>query len=113
MHLKNTYRKGLSAKVNEGYRTAMEQEALEEWNSNTPPILTNKGTLQTVSGGMPQFKSTTGTSGGTTIMEVDPETGTVTIRGGLVAQQTLDLGTINNTVLAGTPRLTGTLTNSS
>lgn len=111
MHLKNTYRKGLAARVNEGYRTAMEQEALEEWNPNTPPVLTNKGTLQTMSGGMPQFKSTTGTSGGTVLMEVDPVTGTTTIRGGLTAQQTLELGTINNTAIAGTSSLIGTLTN--
>ena len=45
-------------------------------------------------------------------MEVDPDTGTVTIRGGLVADSSLNLGTINNTKLAGTPELIGTLTNS-
>ena len=72
----------------------------------------SKGTLQTSSGGLPQFRSTAGTSGGTVIMDVDPDTGTVTIRGGLVAQQTLDLGTVNNSKIAGTPELIGTLTNS-
>lgn len=106
----NRLRRGLAARPQE-WLSAQEQEAREEWNPNTPPVLTNKGTLQTISGGLPQFKSTTGTSGGTTIMDVNPTTGTVTIRGGLVAQQTLDLGTINNTVLAGTPVLSGTLTN--
>src|SRR3990167_7514725 len=103
-------RKGLSARI-PNWITAQEQEATQEWNPNTPPVLTNKGTLQTMGGGMPQFRASTGTSGGTVLMEVDPITGTTTIRGGLVAKQTLDLGTINNTVLSGTPVLSGTLTN--
>lgn len=72
----------------------------------------SKGTIETRSGGLPQFRSTIGTSGGTIVMEVDPDTGTVTIRGGLVADSSLNLGTINNTKLAGTPELIGTLTNS-
>lgn len=72
----------------------------------------SKGTLQTTGGGLPQFRSTLGTSSGTVIMDVDPDTGTVTIRGGLVADSSLNLGTINNTKLAGTPELVGTLTNS-
>ena len=107
----NRFRRGLAAKPQE-WVSAQEQETREEWNTNTPPILINRGTLQTTAGGLPQFKSTSGTSGGTTLLEVDPDTGTVTIRGGLVAQITLDLGTVNNTKLAGTPELIGTLTNS-
>src|SRR3990167_6578765 len=107
----NRLRRGLAAKPQE-WVSAQEQETREEWNTNTPPILINRGTLQTTAGGLPQFKSTSGTSGGTTLLEVDPDTGTVTIRGGLVAQITLDLGTVNNTKLAGTPELIGTLTNS-
>jgi len=109
-NLDNRFRKGLSARIPE-WKSAQELEATQEWNPITPPVLTNRGTLQTISGGLPQFRSVSGTSGGTIIMDVDPATGTVTIRGGLVAQQTLDLGTINNTVLAGTPTLAGTLTN--
>ena len=93
------------------YTTALDEDLAVE---KTPYINTiiSKGTMQTLAGGLPQFKSTSGTSGGTTIMDVDPDTGTVTIRGGLVAQQTLDLGTINNTKIAGTPELIGTFTNS-
>lgn len=106
----NRFRKGLAARPQE-WVSAQEQEAKEEWNPNTPPVLTNRGTFQTVSGGMPQFKSTLGTAGGTVLMEVDPVTGVTTIRGGFIAQQTLDLGTINNTVLAGALTLNGTLAN--
>lgn len=106
----NKLRKGLAARASD-YRTASDQDIKDERSPWAPPTLISKGTIQTASGGLPQFKSTSGTSGGTTIMDVDPDTGTVTIRGGLVAQQTLDLGTINDTVLAGTPTLAGTLTN--
>src|SRR3990167_10101932 len=109
--LNEKLRKGLAARASD-YRTASDQDIEDERSPWAPPTLISKGTIQTASGGLPQFKSTSGTSGGTTIMDVDPDTGTVTIRGGLVAEQTLNLGTINNTKLAGTPEIIGTLTNS-
>ena len=94
-------------------RLAYRWDIYDEKSPYAPPVFLSKGTLQTQSGGQPFFRSTGGTSGGTIIMDVDPNTGTVTIRGGLVADQTLNLGTVNNTKFAGTPELIGTLLNSS
>lgn len=93
-------------------RLAYRWDIYDEKSPYAPPVLISKGTLQTQSGGQPFFRSTGGTSGGTIIMDVDPDTGTVTIRGGLVADQTLNLGTVINTKFAGTPELIGTLLNS-
>ena len=94
------------------FQSALEHSLAVEETPYLGRTAISKGTIQTQSGGLPQFRSTLGTSSGTIIMEVDPDTGTVTIRGGLVADSSLNLGTINNTKLAGTPELIGTLTNS-
>src|SRR3990167_5291113 len=94
------------------FQTALEHSLAVEETPYLNRTAISKGTLQTTGGGLPQFRSTLGTSSGTVIMDVDPDTGTVTIRGGLVADSSLNLGTINNTKLAGTPELVGTLTNS-
>ena len=94
------------------FQSALEYSLAVEETPYLNRTAISKGTLQTTGGGLPQFRSTLGTSSGTVIMDVDPDTGTVTIRGGLVADSSLNLGTINNTKLAGTPELVGTFTNS-
>ena len=67
-----------------------------------------KGTVQTISGGLTELVST---EGGTVLFTVNPDTGTVTIAGPLQANVTLNLGTINNTTIAGAGTHSGTLIN--
>lgn len=106
----NRFRQGLAANQPD-WKSAQEQEAINEWNPNTPPVLVNKGTFQTTGGGLPQFRATGGTSGGSILFTVDPVTGNITISGPLIANLILNLGTIQNTAIAGTSAITGTVTN--
>ncbi len=72
----------------------------------------SKGTIAanlkgaTGAGGRVDFKDVTG---GTSIITYDPATGTVTINGGIVVNQTL-VGTLNNGAVSGTTSISGTLT---
>lgn len=66
------------------------------------------GTIQSNLGGIFEVRDTTG---GTVLLTIDPDTGTVTIRGDLQANTTLNLGTINNTVIAGAGTIRGTIAN--
>ena len=59
-------------------------------------------------GGVMEVRDTTG---GTILLTVDPDTGTVTIGGPLQANVTLNLGTITNTTIAGQGTITGTINN--
>lgn len=72
-------------------------------------ILISKGTVQTSGGGVAQLQSTTG---GTILFTVDPVTGEVTITGPVVANVTVNFGSMNNSAITGTSSLMGTLTNS-
>lgn len=90
------------------YVNALEQDSQKEQTPYAPPTLISKGTVQTTGGGVTELLSQTG---GTVLFTVDPETGTVTIAGPIQASVTLNVGTINNTVIAGQGTIAGTVTN--
>jgi hypothetical protein len=75
---------------------------------NRTSISNRGGTLQTNLGGVFEVRDTTG---GTVLLTIDPDTGTVTIAGAIQASVTLNLGTINNTSISGSGTIDGTLTN--
>ena len=70
------------------------------------PVSVTKGTMLATLGGITEVRDTTG---GTVLFTIDPTTGTVTIAGGIVANQTVNLGTVYNSVLSGTLSNIGTL----
>lgn len=92
------------------YEKAIDRDIKFERTPYLNPVSVNKGTLQTASGGLPDFLSA---NGGTSIFTIDPDTGIVTINGAVVVSASLNLGTINNTKIGGTSQIIGTLTNNS
>jgi len=100
----NKLRKGLAARESD-YRTALDRDTQEEITPFTFPTQINKGTSQVNLGGVFELRDTTG---GTILLTADPDTGVVTIKGSLVAEQNFDAGTISNTELAGSTTQTGT-----
>ena len=89
------------------YTNALEDNIKQEPTPYLHETAISKGTFQTTLGGLIEFQDATG---GTTVFTYNPYTGVVTILGSLVANQ-VNTGTYTNIVLAGTPSLTGTLTN--
>jgi len=70
------------------------------------PVAISKGSVLSTSGGITTLRDTTG---GTILFTVDPDTGTVTIAGGVVVNQTVNIGTIYNSNFTGTLSNLGTL----
>jgi hypothetical protein len=70
------------------------------------PVSVTRGTMLATLGGITEVRDATG---GTVLFTIDPTTGTVTIAGGIVANQTVNIGTINNSVLTGNIVNTGTV----
>lgn len=91
------------------FRTALQRDYQDEETAFAPRTFQSRGTVLVTLGGLTEFRDATG---GTVIFTYDPDTGTVTIAGGVVAEQTLNLGTITNSALSGTSRQLGTFTNS-
>lgn len=69
--------------------------------------IVTKGTVQTTDGGLAELNSVTG---GTILFTVDPQTGEVTITGPVIANVTVNFGSMNNSAITGTSSLMGTLT---
>ena len=67
------------------------------------------GTLTSNLGGIFEIRDTTG---GTVLLTANPDTGVVTISGSLITQAGIDIGTLNNSLISGTTRTTGTVTGS-
>ncbi len=97
-------RKGIAARPSD-YRTAALQDTQDEIRPWTNPTQINKGSSQVNLGGVFELRDTTG---GTILLTADPDTGVVTIKGSLVAEQNFDAGTISDSVLAGSTVQTGT-----
>ena len=105
--LNSRMRRGFAAEHDEKrYVSALEDDVQRE-KSRLVNNIVSKGTVQTVLGGFTEFKSKTG---GTTLFTVDPVTGETVFGGPVVANVSLNIGTANDTVIAGTSSLTGTLT---
>ncbi len=75
-------------------------------NPYAPPVFVSKGTVESTLGGRTTFKD----ANGGTLLTYDPDTGTITIAGGILLSQALTLGTLNSSVLQGTNTNTGLLT---
>lgn len=75
---------------------------------NRTAVQNRGGTIQANLGGVFEVRDTTG---GTVLLTIDPDSGTVTIAGPIQANVTLNLGTINDTTLAGNGTIGGTITN--
>lgn len=103
--LNHRLRTGIAARGREYVRALDEDLRVEK----TPYLNTaiSKGTIQTTSGGLVEFNST---SGGTILLTVDPLTGTVTLAGPVLANVTLNVGSMNNGAITGASSLIGTLT---
>lgn len=85
---------------------AIDQDLHVEKTPYANPTQISKGDFTSTLGGIFTLKDSTG---GTTILTYDPDTGVVTIAGGITAQQTLNLGTITSSTFAGTTTNIGTL----
>jgi hypothetical protein len=85
---------------------AMKQDNRIERSPYLPPTSVSKGDLITTLGGVTTFMDKTG---GTTVFTYDPQTAVITMNGGVVVNQTLNLGTIFNTNLTGTTYNDGVL----
>ena len=93
-------------KLKTEYVSALEEDARVE-KSRLVNNQVTKGTVQTTAGGLVEFNST---SGGTILLTIDPVTGTVTVAGPVIANVTLNVGSMNNGAITGTSTITGTLT---
>lgn len=85
---------------------------MDRINPYGPPVFISKGTVETTLGGRTTFKD----ANGGTLLTYDPDTGTITIYGGIVSQQNVNIGTLSNSTFAGTINNTqvingGTITN--
>jgi hypothetical protein len=89
------------------HRSALRWDVLDEKNPWMPPTQVSKGTLQSNLGGVWEVRDTTG---GTVLLTVNPDTGTVSIAGPVAANVTLSLGTITDTAIEGDSTHDGTLT---
>ena len=87
---------------------AVDEALTKEPSPYLNPTAVSKGILESRSGGVTALKDTTN---GTTLFTVDPDTGTVTIAGPIQASVTLNVGTINNTTIAGAGTNAGTINN--
>lgn len=76
---------------------------LNNVNPYAPPVFVSKGTMQTTLGGRTTFRDINGG----TLLTYDPKTGTITIFGGLVSQQNVNVGTLSNSTFTGTIMNTG------
>ena len=94
-------------KLKSEYISALDEDTRVE-KSRLVNNQVTKGTMQTTSGGLVEFNST---SGGTILLTVDPVTGTVTLAGPVLANVVLNVGSMNNGGITGASSLTGTLTN--
>lgn len=85
---------------------AIDQDLKVEKTPYANPTQISKGDFTSTLGGIFTLKDSTG---GTTILTYDPDTGVVTIAGGVTAQQTLNLGTITSSTFTGTTTNIGTM----
>jgi hypothetical protein len=83
---------------------ALKQDWRIERNANLPPVSISRGTVSTEFGGITQFLD----EHGGTLLIYDPVTGTISIYGGLLVNETVNLGTIYNSQMSGTIVNTGT-----
>jgi hypothetical protein len=86
---------------------ALREDIQQEKTPYLNPTSISKGMLKSTLGGITEIKDTTG---GTVLFTIDPDTGIVTISGGIVANQIVNVGTLNNSVLTGTITNNGTIT---
>ena len=97
--LDSKLRKGPAARLDD-YQTDFEQDAKVEKGPYSKPTEIQKGTSTTTLGGIWTIKDSTG---GTTLMTVNPDTGVITLAGDLTVTSTLDGGTIGTaTIIGGT-----------
>ena len=89
------------------YVTALDDDLATEKTPYASPTLISKGTVQANLGGILELRDTTG---GTILLTVDPVTGTVTLAGPVLANVTLNVGSMNNGAITGASSLRGTLT---
>ena len=79
-------------------------DMIKKVNPYAPPVFISKGTVETTLGGVTTFKDINGG----TLLTYDPETGTITIYGGLTVSN-ITTGTYQSIVFAGTNVLTGSI----
>ena len=86
-------------------KLSIKQDYLIERNPNLNPVAISKGTISSRLGGRTEFRDKTG---GTILLTYDPVSGTISIYGGMLVNQTLNLGTLYNSELTGTITNVGT-----
>ena len=87
------------------YNLAVHQDIRNEERPYAPRMFVSKGTILATLGGLTEFRDATG---GTVIFTYNPDTGVITLNGGVIFSQTLNIGSINNTAIMGTSRNIGT-----
>src|SRR3990167_2252481 len=98
----------LAARSN-GYELAITNDLTEEKNPLKQNIIVTKQLYQSTLGGSVQFLDATG---GTVILSYNPDTGTITLNGGIIVNQSFNIGTITNTLFTGgTINSIGTINN--